>query len=204
MAAPVSGLVGSGGGRLRDILVTPACREFVDAWLVWRGDAVAPRRDQISLADVARHLHWLSVLEVRSAEEMVFRLVGSAINATRGRELTGASLKDLSRPEDWPRRSQINMALAGLPCGLYFRVLFGYSVGPPVYSEYVCLPVFAQSDDAPRQLFTIRQPVENVALKLPQLDPVYNQVGEDNRFVDIGAGVAAIEMLPVPLPPLLL
>lgn len=190
--------------RLLDLLTTPACRDFVEAWLRWRGGAVVPRRGQIELADVARHLHLLSVLEVRSAEEMVFRLVGTAINASRGRELTGTSLKDLSRPQDWPRRSRINVALAGRPCGLYFRVLFEYSIGGPVHSEYVCLPVFADDDGAPAQLFTIRQPVENVALKLPQRDPVYNQVGDDNRFVDLGAGVPESEMLPVPLPPLTL
>jgi len=204
MELPARGSGEDGGERLRDTLVTPACRDFVDAWMRWRGDAVAPRREQIELGDVARHLHWLSVLDIRSAEEMIFRLVGSSINATRGRELTGTSLKDLSRPEDWSRRSRINVALAGLPCGLYFRVLFGYTIGPPVYSEYVCLPVFADADDAPRQLFTIRQPVENVTLKLPQLDPIYNQVGEENRFVDIGAGVPDSEMLPVPLPPMML
>lgn len=197
--------VGTGGGeRLPDLLATPACRDFVQAWRRWRGEAVAPRRRQIALDHVARHLRWLSVLEIRSAEEMVFRLVGTAVNATRGRELTGASLKELSRPEDWPRRSRINVALAAFPCGLYFRVLFDYSIGPPVYSEYVCLPVFADQDGAPRQLFTIRQPVEDVTLKLPQLDPVYNQVGDENRFVDLGAGVPDSAMLPVPLPPLTL
>lgn len=163
---------------------------------------MAPRRGDIELSDIARHLHWLSVLEIRSPDEMIFRLVGSAINATRGRELTGTSLRDLSRDEDWPRRSAINVALAAYPCGLSFRVLFGYSIGPPVYSEYVCLPVLADRDDAPRQLFTIRQPVENVTLRLPQLDPVYNQVGDENRFVDLGAGVPDEAELPMQAPSL--
>ena len=190
--------------RLLDLLVTPACRDFVDAWLRWRGDAVAPRRQEIALADIAGHLRWLSVLEIRSAEEQMFRLVGTAINEPRGRELTGTNPKDLSRPQDWPRRSAINVAMAGQPCGLYFRVLFAYSLGPPVASEYVCLPVFADDDAAPRQLFTIRQPLESVTFKLPQLDPVYNRVGDDNRFVDIGAGVPDSALLPVPLPPLAL
>lgn len=195
--------VNAGGpDRLLDLLVTPACRDFVHAWLRWRGDAVAPRRGGIALDDIARHLRWLSVLEIRSAEEQMFRLVGTAINETRGRELTGTNLKDLSRPADWPRRSGINLAMAGQPCGLHFRVLFGYSLGPPVASEYVCLPVFADDDAAPRQLFTIREPLENVTFRLPQLDAVYNQVGDDNRFVDIGAGVPDSAMLPVPLPPL--
>ncbi|MEQ8399160.1 PAS domain-containing protein [Thalassobaculum sp.] len=184
--------------------MTPTCRDFVQAWMRWRGDAVAPRRGMIELGDIARHLHWLSVLEVRSADEMVFRLVGTAINNTRGRELTGTNLRDLSRPQDWPRRSAINVELARYPCGIAFKALFEYSIGPPVYSEYVCLPVFADADDAPTQLFTIRQPVEDVVLRLPQLDPVYNPVGDDNRFVDLGAGVPDPAMLPVPLDPLIL
>lgn len=190
--------------RLRDILVTPACRDFVHAWIRWRGDAVAPRREQIELGDIARHLRWLSVLEVRSAEEMVFRLVGTAINATRGRELTGASLRDLSHPLDWPRRSRTNVAIAARPCGIAFRVRFEYSVGAPVYSEYVCLPVLPDADGAPRQLFTIREPEQDVSLRLPQLQATYNAVGERNRFVDIGAGVPDIALLPVPLPPIAL
>ncbi len=203
-AEPGSAVDAGGIQRLGDLLVTPACRDFRAAWMRWRGDALTPRRGQIALDDVARHLRWLSVLEVRSAEAMIFRLVGTAINETRGRELTGTSLKDLSRPQDWPRRSRINVALADRPCGLYFRVLFDYSLGPPVYTEYLCLPVLADNDEAPRQLFTIRQPVTDVTLKLPQLEAVYNQVGDDNRFVDLGAGVPDLSMLPVPLPPLAL
>ena len=53
------------GELLSDRLVTPACRDFVAAWVGWRGDAVAPRRASIDLGTIARHLHWLSVLEVR-------------------------------------------------------------------------------------------------------------------------------------------
>lgn len=63
--------------------------------------------------------------------------------------------------------------------------------------------MFADEDGSPAQLFTIRQPVENVAQKLPQLDPAYTQVSDDNRFVELGAGVPDSDMLPVPLPPLM-
>jgi hypothetical protein len=190
--------------RLRDILVTAACRDFVHAWMRWRGDAAAPRRGQIELGDIARHLRWLSVLEVRSADEMVFRLVGTAINEARGRELTGTSLRELSHPRDWSRRSRTNVALAAQPCGIAFRARFEYSIGAPVDSEYVCLPVLPDVDGAPRQLFTIREPEMDVSLRLPQLRATYNPVGERNRFVDIGAGVPDIDLLPVPLPPLVL
>lgn len=192
------------GQRLRDLVKTRACRDFVEAWLRWRGEALAPRRGRIELAEIARHLRWLSVLDIHSAEEQVFRLVGTAINATRGRELTGTNLKDLSRADDWPRRSAINLALAGQPCGLYFKVLFDYSVGPSTFSEYVCLPVFPDRAGAPVQLFTIREPMEDVSLRLPQLMAKYNHVGEDNRFVDLGAGVPDASLLPEPLPSLIL
>jgi len=187
------------GGRLLDALTTPACLAFTEAWLEWRGDAVAPHRGQLDLDRIARHLRWLSVLEVRSPEEMIFRLVGTAINDTRGRELTGANLKDLSRAEDWPRRSAINWDLATRPAGITFRVLFEYSLGPPVHSEYVCLPVFAEEPGAPTQLFTIREPVVDVSLNLPQRETAYNHVGEGNRFVDLGNGTPPLDLLPEPI-----
>lgn len=190
---------GTNGRRLLDTLTTQACLDFTRAWLEWRGDAVAPHRGQLKLEQVARHLRWLSVMEIRSTEAMIFRLVGTAINDTRGRELTGTNLKDLSRPQDWPKRSAINWALATLPAGLTFNVLFEYSLGPPVYSEYVCLPVFADEPGAPPQLFTIREPVEDVSLCLPQLEARYNHVGEGNRFVDLGNGTPPLDLLPEPI-----
>lgn len=185
--------------RLRDLLSTKACIDFVNAWLEWRGDAVVPHRGQIRLEQIARHLKWLSVLEVRSPEDMVFRLVGTAINDTRGRELTGASLKDLSLPEDWPRRSAITWACASHPAGLTYRVLFEYSLGPPVFSEYVVLPVFPETPGAPIQVFTIREPLKDVSLALPQLKTRYNHAGEGNRFVDLGAGTPSTSLLSEPL-----
>ncbi|MDF1791119.1 MAG: PAS domain-containing protein [Thalassobaculaceae bacterium] len=187
------------GGRLLDQLSTPACIGFTQAWLEWRGEAVAPHRGQLRLEQIAQHLRWLSVMEVRSPEDMVFRLVGTAINDTRGRELTGTTLKDLSLAKDWPRRAAITWAVASHPAGLTHRVLFEYTLGPPVYSEYVCLPVFSETPGTPVQVFTIREPVEDVSLTLPQLKTAYNHVGEGNRFIDIGAGVPSADLLPEPI-----
>lgn len=185
--------------RLLDTLTTAACIDFTRAWLEWRGDALLPHRGQVQLEQIARHLRWLSVMEIRSTEEMIFRVVGTAINDTRGRELTGTNLKDLSRAEDWPKRSAINWELAHRPAGLTFRILFEYTIGPPVHSEYVCLPVLADTPDAPTQLFTIREPVEDVSLCLPQLDARYNHVGDGNRFVDLGNGTPDLALLPEPV-----
>lgn len=183
------------------ILETPCCRDFAEAWGRWRGNAVAPRRADIRLEEIARWLPLLSVLEIRSREEQVFRLVGTKINEARGRELTGCTLEELSRPEDWPARSRVNEAMAAQPCGITFRALFRYSFGEDAVSEYLCLPVYANDPAAPVQLFTIRQPLRDVALQLPQLNPETNPVGDDNRFVDLGAGVPDLSLLPVPLPP---
>lgn len=187
-----------------DLLETQCCRDFALAWNLWRGEAIAPRRRNLSLEDIARWLPLLSVLEICSEQEQVFRLVGSDINAARGRELTGATLRELSRPEDWPARARVNAAMAAQPCGITFRALFRYSIGDDSVSEYLCLPVYADDPSAPVQLFTIRQPLRNVALQLPQRDPETNPVGIDNRFVDIGAGVPALGLLPLPLPPVVL
>ncbi len=188
--------------KLLDILTTDCCRDFAAAWDRWRGDKFAPRRRDLAIGDIARHLAWLSILDVRSPEEMIFRLVGTAINATRGREFTNMSLRDLSRDQDWPKRSQLNWALVGQPCGLYFRVLFEYTIGPAVWTEYLVLPVLADDDGAPRQIFTIRQPLEDVRLQLPQLQTDYNEIGIDNRYIDVGAGVPDGSTLPEDLPPI--
>lgn len=186
---------------LMGLLETPCCRDFAAAWNRWRGTAVAPRRADVRLEEIARWLPLLSVLEIRSREEQVFRLVGTQINEARGRELTGTTLKELSRPEDWPARSLVNAEMAAKPCGITFRALFRYSVGADAESEYLCLPVFANDPAAPVQLFTIRQPLRDVTLQLPQLDAETNPVGDGNRFVDLGAGVPDSALLPEPIPP---
>lgn len=160
-----------------------------------------PNRADVRLEEIVRWLPWLSVLEVRSREEQVFRLVGTAVNESRGRELTGVTLRELSRPEDWPARSLVNAEMVVRPCGITFRALFRYTFGRDAISEYLCLPVAADDPSAPVQLFTIRQPLRTVTLQFPQLDPETNPVGDDNRFVDIGAGVPDLALLPTPLEP---
>jgi hypothetical protein len=187
---------------LLDVLETPCCRDFATAWMRWRGDEMVPRRRDIELSEIAQYLGWLSVLEVQSADEMVFRLVGTAINETRGQELTGRTLRSLSHAEDWPARSRSNMEIVGHPCGLYFRVLFDYTIGSSAYTEYLCLPVFADADGASGQVFSIRQPVEDVSLRLPQVQQDYNEFGEDNCFVDLGNGTPDSKLLGQNNPPL--
>lgn len=189
---------------LSGVLETRCCRAYAEAWNRWRGDAIAPKRSDVRLEDIKRWLPLISVLEIRSEQEQVFRLVGTKINEARGRELTGTSLKDLSRPEDWPARARVNAAMAAQPCGVTFRVVFRYSFGNDTVSEYLCLPVYPDDPMAPTQLFTIREPLRDVTIQFPQLDPETNPVGDDNRFVDIGAGVPDLSLLPHPLQPVML
>jgi hypothetical protein len=98
-------------------LNNPACQPFVDAWLRWRGDALVPSRSQLDLAEIKRELAMVSLLEVRSPDDVRVRVAGSGLSPFKGFDLTGMNLADLTPKADWPVRRYRLQCIVGHPCG---------------------------------------------------------------------------------------
>ena len=90
---------------------------LVQSWRRWRGDRTVPLKAAMDLRDVREFLPWLGLLDLGDADTVRARLAGTALLQVYGSDMTGKNLKDITRPEDWPRRNARCRSLASQPCG---------------------------------------------------------------------------------------
>jgi hypothetical protein len=167
---------------------TEACRFIADYWLSLRGERVRPRNAEIDPAVLARYLPHVALLEVRSADDTVCRLAGTAIRLSLGFELTGKSVIHLYAPELHRAAGFRFWTMATRPCGATFEMALRFSTGAEAPHEVIILPL---EPDGPGEHPTLLlgaagiQAVkwENIAV-LPQLE-----ASPSFRFVDIGTGI---------------
>lgn len=82
---------------LDDTVIHPTSRELLRTWERIRGEAAAPLRSEISMRDMISIVPWTCILH-RDPHKMsyTYRLAGSAVCETMGRQLTGTTAFD-----DW-------------------------------------------------------------------------------------------------------
>ncbi|MDP7547703.1 MAG: PAS domain-containing protein, partial [Alphaproteobacteria bacterium] len=81
--------------------LTPAtknCHILATAWCGWRGDKMLPFRSDVRLEDIKEILPWITLIEVFSESEIIFRLAGTMVREIMGVELTGRDLLELTEP----------------------------------------------------------------------------------------------------------
>lgn len=172
-------------------LNNPSCSPFVEAWLRWRGDALVPSRAQLDLNEIKRELAMVSMVEVRSPDEMVIRVAGSGITPFKGFDLTGMNLKDLTPAKDWPIRRHRIMSVVRHPCG--GALLHEGRMGDELIHTVamVVLPLRPASPDGNplvlMQLIRTDQPGVSPAEPISQHLPIPDEFS----FIDIGAGTPA-------------
>jgi hypothetical protein len=154
-----------------------------------------PRNAEIDPAALARYLPHVALLEVRSIDDTICRLAGTAIRLSLGFELTGKSVIHLYAPELHRAAGYRFWTMATRPCGATFEMALRFSTGAEAPHEVVILPLEA---DRPGSRPTLllgaagMQAVkwENIAV-LPQL-----QAAPSFRFIDVGAGIPVSTLPP--------
>jgi len=165
------------------------CRLFAEAWQRWRGNDLVPRRSSIHIEDIAKLLHLVSVIEIVSQDEARFRIAGTALCQSLNIELTGLNYFDFTTPEERGPRTARTHQLVDQPCGSHFVFPILYGTGRTVPTEILTFPVWPDDHSAPRQLFAIAMPLEDVRLEGPAETPDQLPLPEGFQFIDIGAGV---------------
>ncbi|MBT5194373.1 MAG: PAS domain-containing protein [Rhodospirillaceae bacterium] len=165
------------------------CRAFVEAWQKWRGSDLVPRRAQVRLDDIAPQLPWLSLLEVKSKAEAIYRLSGSLIDETLGINLTGKNFIETAPPEQRALRGERTWAVATAPCGSLFQIPIEYTSGRRLPSEIISLPVAPDDPGAAMQTFSICAIADNTLVERPSIAPGHIPMSQEYRFIDIGAGI---------------
>ncbi|MBC8239061.1 MAG: PAS domain-containing protein [Alphaproteobacteria bacterium] len=190
--------------QLMDIIRTDQCRALATAWQRWRGDDLLPRRADMRIAEITPLLPGITVLELRSTEEIVFRLAGTKIAEIMGIELTGRNYVDFAAPPDRKGRAERAMWQGRQPCGAIFLLPIPYSSGRVVVSEVLSLPTLPNKPGEPMQLLAINWPLDDTPRHLSPADPNGFNKSADFRFVDIGAGTPDAALQLSDLPPALL
>ena len=175
--------------QLMDDIRRRECRRFAHVWQGWRGGNLVPQRHNVHIEDIANLLHLVSVIEIVSPHEANFRLAGTALCQAMGIELTGLNYFDFTTPEERDARAARTCHLVDHPCGSHFLFPILYRTGRTVPTEILTFPVWPDNPEAPRQLFAISMPLEDVRLEGPTGESDQLPLPEGFQFIDISAGV---------------
>ena len=176
---------------LLDAAQEEANRQFIAAWLAWRGHGrLLPKRSDIDLDNIKHLLGRVILLELRGEDDILVRVAGSQLREHGGFEATGKNMRDLTPPNQWPiRRWRISM-VAAQPCGARQVNLDNWtSTGQANIFETVTLPIEADDPAKPRLVLS------NVAFQggisqLPTIGrPQVALMPSEFRFLNLGAGI---------------
>ena len=171
-------------------LKTDPCTRLLAYWDALRGDRLLPLRSEIDPAALVAILPYVSIVEVRDPDTMVYRLCGTALRDIMGIEATGLNMLDLAPPEGRRQRAYRNWVAATRPCATAYELNLTYSSGAIYAHEGVSLPVAPPEPGMPALLLRAFAPIPGVIWynrrEMPRAAGEY-----DFRFIDIGAGTAA-------------
>jgi hypothetical protein len=173
------------------------CRPFVDAWLRWRGDALVPSRAQLDLNQIKRELAMVSLIEIKSPDEVRIRVAGSGLTPFQGFDPTGLNLADLTPKPDWPLRRYRLQSLVNHPCGgvlMHEARQGGVLLHAVAMLALPLLPAVADGD--PQVLLLTVRTDEGGATPAALPRPASWPIPDGYSFGDIGAGTPASTMPP--------
>lgn len=173
---------------LPKVVLTKGSQRLVEAWSGWRRDRLLPRKTDMDLSALAEFMPWLALVEVLDADIARMRVAGSSLSEVYGMEMTGRSLKEVTAPADWPRRSARYQAQVGHPCGSYYFRRDTLPEGKVVSYETVALPVDADVEGRQRHMLCVISPLQHWYELDGPPSPHVVPMATDFRFVDIGAG----------------
>jgi hypothetical protein len=174
-----------------DAAIDETNRQFIAAWLGWRGPGrLLPKRSAVELLDIEHLLGGIMLFEFLSEDRILVKIAGSQLREHSGFEATGRNLRDLTPSEQWPVRRWRMNAVATRPCGAWtINIDTRTRSGDSVYFESVTLPIEPDEPEKPRLLMS----------KVTFLGGIYEPRAKDRPqlawlpqgfcFLDLGAGI---------------
>jgi hypothetical protein len=172
--------------------LTPATtngQALATAWARWRGDKVLPCRSDVQLDDISEILPWITLIEIFSETEIIFRLAGTMIREIMGFELTGHNLMELTEPDHRLARGIRTAQTAHQPCGAIWIWNVTFRNEKSRRMENMGLPVRPEEDGRPMQILNVCGMLDTAGP--PQAINYLQQLAsaDNHSFIDIGAGV---------------
>jgi hypothetical protein len=160
-------------------------RQFIAAWLAWRGPGrLLPRRSAVELADIKQLLGRVVLLEIIGDDDIRIKVAGSQLREHANFEATGKNFADLTPPDEWPVRRWHLTQMARRPCG---GALISRDGG--VTFEGVTLPLEPEDPGKPRLLMSNVAVLGGIYERAAKDRPQIIRLADEFRFLDLGAGI---------------
>lgn len=172
------------------MVVSAQFEEFTTYWksLQAEADGPIPRRSQFNPVNIPTLLPYVYILEHRSPEEMLVRLIGTSLDEISGNSITGLNYLDVCPPQDAPIYAEITKNVFALPCAsLVVRdVLF--ESGKSYTLSSLGFPV-ENTDGRPKITIGLMLPSRQFKSDDSNNGGVASSVLRSLSYIDIGYGV---------------
>lgn len=171
----------------RDLALTDITRRFVATWWRLRGTATIPDGNGFNPLRFGQVLAWVSLIDLPTPEDAVYRLGARAIEEGLGYRLKGLRLLDLVSEAERPVRAWRYAQMIGRPCGFYFRAEVVAANGLVIPTETTLLPVGPRPGEPGGRLLACGAPLGNFE-RVGAYSGPWQRLAETFAFVDLGAG----------------
>lgn len=174
---------------VRDLEVTEErSRQFAAYWAALPKQDLIPRRDAFRPEDLPRILPHIVIHELLSPEFIRLRLVGSAVTAEYGQEITGRNYLDFVDEARRPKASRAIHLICRQPAGMLVQLRSISRSGRMMTRESIAFPM-RDEGDVPRLVYFCSSPARE--RDFAAADPDELQVLDVMRrsYIDIGAGL---------------
>lgn len=161
---------------------------FLQWWDTARADTPIPARSALQIEKIAPLISRLTVIDVFSADRMIFRLTGTAIDAQAGLSPKGMNVLDITRAEYRELRSHRLWQMATCPC----IGLFHYT-GQPGWPEGqaasgISVPASSSREGSDVQFLTLFESYRPSIDREEPGSPITQVMPNRFFYVDVGAG----------------
>jgi hypothetical protein len=139
---------GRASAALSNFDLTPSNRWLADYWLSLWSDGNAPKRADLSPAQMKHLLPGIAIFEVHAGVSVRCRLAGTAIQHALERDIAGLDWREYTHKDNWATRLERNSAIANGAVGIGIRS--AQLEGGLIMSQELQLPLADETEDGAR------------------------------------------------------
>ena len=164
--------------------VTPDAKEFAYYWRSLDRDRVVPRRSSFDPARISPLLPRIAIYEVKSKDEIIYRLAGTALVDRFGMEVTGKNFLDFWEGERREKAAAAMHECVTKPCGMFSRLTGISADGRVETSVAVGFPLLDENEACNRLVF-YSSGFDSATHRIPAEDQIRSLQAEQSVFIQL-------------------
>ncbi|MBO0334458.1 PAS domain-containing protein [Sneathiella sp. CAU 1612] len=164
--------------------VTPDAKEFAYYWRSLDRDRVVPRRSSFDPTRISPLLPGIAIYEVKSRDEIIYRLAGTAVVDHFGMEVTGMNFLDFWEGDRRQLAADSMFKCISTPCGMFTRLIGVSRNGRVETSVAVGFPLLDQEEVCNRLVF-YSTGFNNAEYRAPGEDQIKTLRADQTVFIQL-------------------